>query len=109
MKKHSEYSKELIPPFFGDKVKNIVIQHHERVDGSGYPNGLKGEEISPEAQVLMIADVFDALTLNRVYRKKYRVKDALDIMDEDVAEGKLDKEMFGALKRCIDKKTIVVK
>jgi putative two-component system response regulator len=43
-------------------VAKIILQHHERIDGSGYPDGLKNEEILPEAQVLAIADVFESMT-----------------------------------------------
>ncbi len=50
------------------KVSNIIVQHHERYDGSGYPNGLKENEISIEAAILMISDSYDAMTTDRPYR-----------------------------------------
>jgi cyclic di-GMP phosphodiesterase len=58
----------------------IALTHHERNDGTGYPGGLKGDEIPMEAKLAAIADTFDALTSNRVYRKAFEVRDALSIM-----------------------------
>lgn len=52
-----------------DASRLVVLQHHERLDGSGYPDGLKGEEIHPYAQIVAISDVYDALTSERCYRK----------------------------------------
>src|ERR1017187_2973967 len=49
-------------------VAEITLQHHERLDGSGYPRGLSGESILLEARILSVADVFDAMTSNRSYR-----------------------------------------
>jgi putative nucleotidyltransferase with HDIG domain len=58
--------------------------HHERLDGKGYPFGLSGPAISLEARILTVADVFDALSAERPYRKAMAVADALAIMDKDV-------------------------
>ena len=49
-------------------ARDIAWCHHERWDGSGYPRGLKGEEIPIEAQIVSIADVYDAITMKRVYK-----------------------------------------
>ena len=54
-------------------LENVALgakYHHERYDGNGYPNGLKGEEIPVEARIIGLADSFDAMNSNRVYRKK---------------------------------------
>ncbi|HHV11574.1 MAG TPA: HD domain-containing protein [Clostridiales bacterium] len=59
-------------------IAQIVRQHHERLDGSGYPLGLKGEEILPEARVLAVADVFEAMLSHRPYRPALGVEVALD-------------------------------
>ncbi len=56
----------------------IAVQHHEKYDGSGYPKGLKGEEIHQYARITAIADVFDALCCDRVYRKAYDLQAILD-------------------------------
>jgi len=60
----------------------IALTHHERVDGSGYPNGLVGEAIPVEGRIAAIADVFDALTMNKVYRAAIPVGEAIEIMVE---------------------------
>jgi putative two-component system response regulator len=61
----------------------IALTHHERFDGKGYPRGLKGEEIPREGRIAAIADVFDALTTDRVYRKAFPWPRALTMMREE--------------------------
>ena len=58
-------------------VSDIILQHHERLDGSGYPNGLKGDEIKKEARILAIADVIEAMTSHRPYRPGFGIDVAL--------------------------------
>lgn len=58
----------------------IALTHHEKVDGSGYPRGLKGDEIPIEGRLAAIADVFDALTTNRPYRRAFPFGEALEIL-----------------------------
>lgn len=60
----------------------IALEHHEKWDGSGYPNGLKGEEISLEARIVAIVDIFDALLSERPYKKSFELPEALEIMME---------------------------
>lgn len=61
-------------------IIKVVEQHHEREDGTGYPNGLEDDEICIEARIIRRADVYDALTSNRSYRKKYSREKAIEIM-----------------------------
>jgi len=69
MKKHPEYGVELLAGIeFPWDIKPIIRSHHERVDGSGYPDRLRGDEIPLSAQIIGIADVYDALTTTRSYR-----------------------------------------
>jgi len=77
----------------------VVLYHHERWNGSGYPEGLSGIDIPDEARLLAVADTFDALTSDRPYRKAKPAADAYEIIKEE--EGRLfDPEMVGALERC---------
>jgi PAS domain S-box-containing protein/putative nucleotidyltransferase with HDIG domain len=64
-------------------VDEIVLQHHERVNGSGYPNGLKGDEILTEAKILCVADVIEAMSSYRAYRPSYSIKEALKELNKN--------------------------
>jgi len=59
-------------------VANAVLQHHERMDGSGYPEGLKGEAILPEARILAVADVMEAISSHRPYRPSLGIEAAIE-------------------------------
>lgn len=81
-------------------IKTIVLQHHERIDGSGYPNGLKENEIHPLAKVLMLTDVYDAMTSDRPYRNAYPHNEALEYIMGNA--GRLfDFNLANAFSRCI--------
>lgn len=81
MRDHARQSYEIVKeiPFYADiGIDQVILQHHEQWDGNGYPLGLAGEEILPEARILAIADAFDAMTSNRVYRKTLSLEEAFD-------------------------------
>ncbi len=64
-------------------IADIVFQHHERLDGSGYPRGIKGEEILPEARILAVADVVEAMASHRPYRPSHGIDVALDEIERN--------------------------
>lgn len=64
-------------------VAEIVLQHHERIDGSGYPNHLQGEEINLEAKIIGVADVVDAMCSHRPYRPELQMKDVIKEIREN--------------------------
>jgi putative two-component system response regulator len=68
----------------------IIRNHHEKLDGSGYPDGLKGDEIPLEVRIVTIVDIFDALTTDRSYRSALSIDEALGIIRQEAHEGKLD-------------------
>jgi putative nucleotidyltransferase with HDIG domain len=81
IKQHVAFGVELLKKYkVPEEIYKIVEQHHERDDGTGYPKGLMESEISKEAKILRYADVYDALTSNRSYRKKYTKQKAIEIM-----------------------------
>lgn len=65
-------------------ISSIAGAHHERLDGQGYPFGLKEEELSLEVRILTVADVFDALTADRPYRAALTIEKAFSILDKDI-------------------------
>jgi len=65
---------------------NIAYEHHERYDGTGYPRGIKGEDISIYARIVAIADVFDALISERVYKEAWPLFKVLKLFDEEIAK-----------------------
>lgn len=70
MKQHPEHSWEILQDFnHFEKIATIARSHHERYDGKGYPQNLKGDEIPVAARIILIADTFDAMTSTRPYRK----------------------------------------
>lgn len=98
MKKHTIYGYEICmeyPNF--RKLAPIVRAHHENMDGTGYPDGLKGDEIPKEAQLIKVADVYDALTQKRQYKEGFRISQALEIMVDDVRRGKMSGEYLSYL------------
>lgn len=78
-----------------EESKTIVLQHHERVDGTGYPKGLRGGEIHIYGRICSIADVYDALTSDRPYRKKMPPFAALKIMQDEMINH-FQQELFQA-------------
>jgi len=82
--KHSEFGwaiLRLIPGF--DRASLFVLHHHERMDGKGYPAGLKGEEIPLGARIVCVVDAFDAMVSDRAYRKGMPVEEALRRLHAD--------------------------
>ncbi|WP_296952103.1 HD domain-containing phosphohydrolase [uncultured Massilia sp.] len=80
----------------------IAHQHHEKYDGSGYPQGLQGEDIHPYARIVAVADVFDALTHERVYKDAWPIEQVRDYL-QDVAGKHLDPHYVDLLIRNLDK------
>ena len=68
-------------------VRPIIRHHHERYDGSGYPDGLAGDDIPLLAQIIGIVDVYDAVTTRRPYQGPHSAQEALDILRDQVSRG----------------------
>ncbi len=95
MKKHSEFGYQVLKKAnqLSEEIGHIVLQHHERVDGRGYPQGLARDEIHIYARICAIADVYDALTSERSYKKSMSPFDALVIIRDEML-GHLQKDIF---------------
>jgi putative two-component system response regulator len=95
MRKHSEVGERICAPLRSFRlVLPIIRHHHEKRNGSGYPDGLRGEEIPLTARILQLADVYDALTTDRPYRTAVASEIALSMMDEEATHGWWDRDLF---------------
>jgi putative nucleotidyltransferase with HDIG domain len=103
MERHPVAGVELLKEveFPGD-VMPMIRGHHERYDGHGYPDRLAGEDIPLAARILCVADVFDALTSDRPYRKAFATDDALRMMQADVGRA-FDPDVLAAFMRIVHK------
>jgi len=82
-------------------IPKIALMHHEKIDGSGYPNGLKGEEIPLQAKMMAIADIYDALTAgDRPYKRAMTHERASEIILSEARAGKLDADLVDLFMRC---------
>ena len=70
---------------FSWSVANMVLQHHERINGSGYPKGLKGDDIMLEAKIIAVADVIEAMSSHRPYRPSLDIDQALKEIEKNKA------------------------
>jgi HD-GYP domain-containing protein (c-di-GMP phosphodiesterase class II) len=77
------------------RIAEYASAHHEKLDGSGYPSGLKGEQLSLQSRIIAVADIFEALTAkDRPYKKGHSVEEALKIMEEMVRDRHIDPDLF---------------
>ena len=94
MQRHTIHGVEICEPMKTlASVLPIIRSHHERWDGTGYPDGLRGEEIPLLARILQVVDIFDALTTARSYKPAYTKEEALDILQQEAAKGWRDTEL----------------
>lgn len=97
MRKHTEIGEGIITPIRSLRnLCDIVRHHHECLDGSGYPDGLKAEDIGILTRIISVADIYDALTTTRPYRKALTVEETKKIMREDF-KTKLDQKLVETL------------
>ena len=97
IERHPAESKRILEhiPFQDDlsQLLTIIGQHHERLDGSGYPEGLLADDILIQSRILAIVDIYDAITQERHYKPATPKERALKILSLEAAEGKLDQNL----------------
>lgn len=98
--KHPTYTKKLLSGKFSDAITSIAYEHHERLDGSGYPCGLRGDQISLGSRIIAVADSFDAMTTKRPYNKKKTFEEAAEELVNQ--PNKYDIKVTTALKEMVD-------
>ena len=108
MQRHAQIGAEIIGEDGSSLLKmarDIALCHHEKWDGSGYPQGLAGEAIPLEARIVAIADVFDALTSERPYKKAWTIDDACQLIREQSGkhfDPQLVEHFFNALPEILE-------
>src|SRR5215210_2596165 len=101
IKRHPESGSRMLRELgFGDSVRRLVLDHHERLDGSGYPRRMSGPSITVDARILAVCDVYDALISTRVYRDAWTHDRAITLLHEE-AGTKLDRRCVAALERVL--------
>jgi putative nucleotidyltransferase with HDIG domain len=102
IRRHPESGRRLLDELggFPETVKRLVSDHHERLDGTGYPAGLQGCDLPIETRVLTACDVYDALVSDRVYRSAWTSERALALLHEDSGTG-FDPKVVAALERVV--------
>ena len=95
MQKHPESGYQICLPLKNNlgPALDIIQQHHEKLDGSGYPNGLTEKDISLVARIMAVADIYDALVTDRPYRKAMPIEKAVSILQQEANDKKLDKDV----------------
>jgi putative nucleotidyltransferase with HDIG domain len=103
VKKHTEWGARLLRELggFSDGVREVVLRHHERLDGSGYPDGAAADALDLDTRILAVCDVYDALVSQRVYRDAWTHERAVALLDEGA--GRLfDERCIEALARVLE-------
>ena len=95
MRRHPIVGEEICAPLKSFRhLLPLIRHHHERADGSGYPDGLMGDSIPLSAQILQLADIYDALTTDRPYRRELSRENALAIMQSEASAGQLSQSLL---------------
>jgi len=107
MCKHPMVGENILKPLKSfRRLLDPIRHHHEFLDGSGYPDGLKEAQIPLITRILTVADIFDALTTSRPYRDALSYEEAKRILESYTEEGKIDKKVVEALFKLMDKKEL---
>jgi HD-GYP domain-containing protein (c-di-GMP phosphodiesterase class II) len=97
MRRHAQYTEEILSRIDAFSELAIVAgAHHERLDGAGYPRGLKADDIALETRIITIADIFDAITADRPYRGAIPIPTAMEMMGKTVGTA-IDPHCYAAL------------
>ncbi len=103
IKKHTEIGETILSPLASLEECLIPVRHHhEKLNGTGYPDGLKGDQITIETRILCVADIFDALYSDRPYRERMPISQVKEVLLNDVKTGCLDEKVVKVLIEMVD-------
>lgn len=97
MRRHVEYTYEIIKDILPQDIVDIATRHHEKLDGSGYPNGLKAAQLTQSDRILAVADIVSALSSRRSYKDGYSWLRTLHILEDMANRGLIDREAAGVI------------
>lgn len=107
IKTHPVIGEEICKPLKSlDYVLDIIRQHHEKLNGTGYPDGLRGDQIAIEPRIVAVADIFDAISSDRPYRGKMSAGEIISVMKKEKEAGNLDPQVVDCLLLLIEEKQI---
>ena len=93
MKRHVVYTREILENSFSSNIVEIASNHHERLDGSGYPRGLRAIDLSIGDKIIMVADMASALYCKRSYKDSFSSEEIIEIIEEEANGGRIDKRI----------------
>ncbi len=99
MKRHVEFTKIILRNKMDYEIIEMAYRHHEKIDGSGYPNKLNGIDLTLDQKILQVADVVSALIAKRSYKEAWTIEKTISILDLMVETNKLDKEVIECFKK----------
>ena len=93
MKRHVIYTREILENCFSSRIVEIASNHHERLDGSGYPRGLKAIDLSIGDKIIMVSDMASALYCKRSYKDSFSHEEIIKVIEDEANNGKIDKRI----------------
>ena len=99
MKKHVEYTKMILENKMDYDIIEIAYRHHERIDGTGYPNKISGNNLTIDQEILQVADVISALIAKRSYKEAWSIDKTIAILEDNVKNDKLDIDVVECFKQ----------
>ncbi len=109
MRTHVNITEEILAGTITPDITKIAVRHHEKLDGSGYPRGMRGDEMSMEEQVVAVADIVSALLGTRSYKEAYSKEKTLSILEEQVSSGKINSQIVSIIRENFDEIVAEVK
>jgi len=102
LKEHPKIGFEIAKNISDNEILDIILHHHERLDGSGYPEGLLAKDLSTLVKIVAVVDIFDSVIHERLYRKERTIEEAKEILKKEALEGKISYDITTTFIKLID-------